>query len=66
MEKNKIAEIQYNWLKEFLKPLFDRLTLENVRKYKRLIQHQKKTKFNDLDDDIKEIYLELASRLDKK
>jgi len=62
-EINKIAEFQYNWLKKFLKPLLDRVTLENVRKYKRLVAHQRNKKFNDLDGEIKEIYLDFAKKL---
>jgi len=60
---NKIAEFQYNWLKKFLKPLLDRTTFENVRKYKRLVAHQRKTKFEDLKEDTKEIYLDFAKNL---
>lgn len=66
MEKTKIAEFQYNWLRYFLKPLFDRLTHENVRKYKNLIKHQRKIEFKDLDKNTKEIYLDFAKKLNSK
>jgi len=58
---NKIAEFQYNWLKNFLKPLFDNLTSENVRKYKRFVTHQRKTKFEELSPEIKQVYLDFAN-----
>ena len=62
---NKIAEFQYNWLKSFLKPLFDNITLENVRKYKKLVTHQRKTKFEDLNSEIKQVYLDFSNALQK-
>lgn len=63
MEINKIAEFQYNWLKNLLKPLFNKLTLENVRKYKNLIKHNRSINFKNLDEETKKIYIDFAKEL---
>lgn len=65
MKKEKIAEFQYLWLKELLKPLFNRLTFKNVRKYKSLVTHNRNVKFKNLNQQTKQIYLEFAEELTK-
>jgi len=62
-KENKIAKMQYSWLKGFLKPLLSKPTYSNFRKYKRFVAHNKNKKFNELDENIKKIYLDFAKDL---
>jgi len=62
----KLAELQYIWLGKFLKPLFDNLTHENLRKYKKIVSHNRNKKFSELDSSTQDIYLEFAEETIRK